>query len=82
MTRSGSDKWVRNDVVYTSNRLYWYINGEELYWTYNMSSGFSNGTTGLLGIGGLAAANSDSNINGAMDEFRIRPNAGCQSYHG
>ena len=72
MTKSGSDKWVRNDVVYTPNRLYWYINGEELYWTYNMSSGFSNGTTGLLGIGGLAAAGSDSNINGAMDEFRIR----------
>ena len=71
MTKSGSDVWVRNDVVYTSNRLYWYINGEELYWTKDMSAGFSNGTTGLLGIGGLAKAGSDSNINGAMDEFRI-----------
>ena len=75
MTKSGSDKWVRNDVVYTPNRFYWYINGEELYWTRSMTSGFSNGTTGHLGIGGLAAAGSDSNINGAMDEFRIRAGA-------
>ncbi len=71
MTRSGSDKWVRNDVVYTPNVFYWYINGEDLHWSRSMSAGFSNGTTGLLGIGGLAAAGSDSNINGAMDEFRI-----------
>ena len=71
MTRSGAGKWVRNDIVYTSNRFYWYVNGEELYWTRDMSSGFSNGTTGLLGIGGLAATGSDSNINGAIDEFRI-----------
>ena len=75
MTRSGSDKWVRNDVVYTPNVFYWYINGEKLLWTRNMTAGFHNGTTGLLGIGGLAAASSDSNINGAMDEFRIRAEA-------
>ena len=72
MTRSGSDKWVRNDVVYTPNVFYWYINGEKLLWTRDMTAGFRNGTTGLLGIGGLAKAGSDSNINGAMDEFRIR----------
>ena len=71
-----TETWIRNDVYFrgavTSGRFEWWINGvykDGATWNNSL---VSNGTTGLLGIGGLAKAGSDSNINGAMDEFRIR----------
>ena len=71
-----TETWIRNDVYFrgaaSGGRFEWWINGVYIDGASWNNSLANNGTTGLLGIGGLAAAGSDSNINGAMDEFRIR----------
>ena len=64
------DVWQKHDIVYTSGRFYWYVDGEEYYWTRSLTP-LSNGTTGLFAIGGRPTGG-DSSVNGAMDEFRIK----------
>ena len=76
------DGWMRNDVVYSksNNTFYWYVNGV-LDGTHGYSRDityaghdFENGASGKLAIGGLVAEGSGAsgNINGAMDEFRMK----------
>ena len=74
-----TEEWIRHDVYFrgatTSGRFEWWINGVYIDGVSWNNSLVSNGTTGLFGIGGLAATGSDSNINGSMDEFRISSGA-------
>ena len=74
-----TEEWIRHDVYFrgaaTAGRFEWWINGVYIDGVSWNNSLVSNGTTGLFGIGGLAATGSDSNINGSMDEFRISSGA-------
>ncbi len=80
------DGWMQNDIVYSKEdtKFYWYINGM-LDSTHGFSIGmldyatrpFANGAQDKIAIGGrlVTGSGADSNINGAIDEFRMRVGA-------
>ena len=80
------DGWMRNDIVYSreDTKFYWYVNGvrdathgfEIALLDYN-SRPFANGAQDKIAIGGrlVSGTGADSNVNGAIDEFRMRAGA-------
>jgi len=80
------DGWMRNDVVYSreDTKFYWYINGlrdDAHGFTYGIASyssyPFANGAQDKIAIGGrlVSGSGANSNLNGAIDEFRMRSGA-------
>lgn len=77
------DGWMRNDIVYSKEdtKFYWYINGvqdSEHGFSIGLvnydSTPFANGAQDKIAIGGrlVSGSGANNNINGAIDEFRMR----------
>ena len=80
------DGWMQNDIVYSKEdtKFYWYINGildSTHGYSRNLESyssyPFANGAQNKIAIGGrlVSGSGANSNVNGAIDEFRMRAGA-------